>query len=61
MNNDWTKMRADVETELQRRFSESGTGSAPGPMRSRKASVLGHIIFWAVIISGSITLFEILR
>jgi hypothetical protein len=64
MKNDWTKMRADLERELQRTFPETRAESAEsGTIRSRRktSGVIWQIIFWAAIVGGAIALFEFFR
>ena len=64
MKNDWTKMKADLERELERAFPESGaesTGSGTIRTSKKTSGVLWRIIFWVVIVGGAIVLYELLH
>jgi len=64
MKNNRTKMRSDLEKELEKIFPETGAEPAEsGTIRSRNKTggVLWRVIFWLVIVGGAIALYELLR
>jgi len=64
MKNKWTKMREDLENEIEKairtnRAERANSGTTSGRKKTR--SVLCHIIFWLMIVSGAIALYELLH